>query len=225
MKRLISTIFTLLFPMFFFLPFSALGQDKPKTWIYGHNYIAAKAGAYFPTGDLDDLDFDTGFNGEIVYGYRFNPNFALEGGVGYFQSNSEVSGTITDPVIGTVTGTVDMDLWTVPVTVTAKGIYPIDNVELFAGAGIGLYFVNLDLDASGTISGGALGTISGTISTDDDDTIFGGHILAGANVNITPNVFIGIEGKYIITDEAEFFGVKFSELDGFILTGNIGIRF
>ncbi len=218
MKRIISIIFVLLISMIFFSPLSVLGQDEK-------HYVVPKLGVYIPTGDLDDAGFDTGFNGEIVYGYRLSPYFALEGGVGYFQSDAKVSGSFTDPVLGTVSGSAELDLWAIPVTLTAKGIYPLGNVEFFAGGGVGVYFVNLDLKASGMISGGALGTISGSVSGDDDDTIFGGHIVFGIDFNISPNMVYGIEGKYLITDDAEFFGAKFSELNGLIATLKIGIKF
>ena len=32
----------------------------------------------------------------------------------------------------------------IPLTVTAKGVLPLDRLELFAGAGLGLYFTALD---------------------------------------------------------------------------------
>jgi hypothetical protein len=55
---------------------------------------------------------------------------------------------------------------------------------------------------------------------------------AGINYNITPKIFVGVEGKYLWTDkvklEYEEFGahreVEF-RLDGIIATGVIGIRF
>lgn len=218
MQQVTQIVFILITSIIFFLPPSATGQDKTY-------YTALKAGAYFPSGDLDDdFDFDTGFNGEIQFGNHFMRNLALEWGIGYFESESRESGNFTDPILGTISGSADLDLWAIPVTLTPKGYFFLENLELYAGVGIGVYFVNLAIDASGTISG-PLGTTMGSISEDDDDTIIGGHVLTGANYFIASNIFIGVIGKYIFTEEAEFFNIEFANLNGFIVTGNIGFRY
>jgi hypothetical protein len=165
------------------MPLSAPAQDYL-------NYFALKAGAYFPTGDLEDDKFDTGFNGEVSYGRYLHPNFATEFGVGYLQSEDS-----------------DQKVWAVPLTVTAKGLYSMEGLELFGGAGIGLYIAQAEVG-----------------SQEDDDTVWGGHVVAGTNIDINPTLFLGVEGKYIFTEEAEFFGGK-TDFNGFTLTGNFGIRF
>ena len=60
------------------------------------NYFAVKAGAYFPEDKWDVLDLgvfeyslDTGFNGELVFGHYFHRNWAIELGVGYFQTSGD----------------------------------------------------------------------------------------------------------------------------------------
>ncbi len=53
-------------------------------------YITVKPGIYFPrSSDLDSSD--AGFNGEIAFGYRFNPNIAAEFGIGYLNTESSLS--------------------------------------------------------------------------------------------------------------------------------------
>ena len=200
--------------LIFILPFAAFGQDSP-------NYFALKAGIFSPTGDLDDGGFDTGFDGEIAYGHYFNPNFALEVGLGYYLSDASVSGF--DPVLLGSFREED-DITVIPITVTGKGIYPSGNFELFAEVGVGIYFA----DFEGVLTSSTLGTIR----VDDDDFVFGGHLGVGASYNISKNVFLGVGAKYILTSEAEFQGAALGapikiegDLNGFILTANLGFRF
>lgn len=180
MKRAVLVLGALLVLL---MPLSARAQDYL-------NFFTFKAGAYFPTGDLDDANFDAGFNGEVSYGRYLHPNFATEFGVGYLQSEDS-----------------NEKVWAIPLTVTAKGVYSLEGLELFGGAGIGLYVVQAEIG-----------------SQEDDDTIFGGHLVAGTNIDINPTLFVGVEGKYIFTEEAELFGGK-TDFNGFTLTGNFGVRF
>lgn len=115
-------------------PAAALAQMPP-------NALTLKAGAYFP--QADDVDeFDTGFNMELSYTRYFHPNFALEFGVGYF--NSEADG---------------VDLTSYPFTLNLKGVYPFMGAELYALAGIGAYYVKVEngFDENDTVFGYQLG--------------------------------------------------------------------
>jgi outer membrane protein W len=178
------------------------------------NYFVAKAGAYFPQDKWDVLDLgvfeyslDTGFNGELAFGHYFNRNWALEFGIGYFQtSGDDTFGTI-------VSSKSSMDV--MPVTLAIKGIIPADKFEIYGLGGIGAYFVWVDEKLNG-------------IKFSDQDIVFGGFLGAGVNYNITPTAFIGLEGKYLWTDKASFsdglWGQK-HKLDGWIATFNVGFRF
>jgi outer membrane protein W len=195
-------------------PLSGFGQDNL-------NYLAVKGGIYSPTGDLDDFNFDSAFNGEVAYGRYFNPNFAMEIGAGYFKSDASISGV--DPIFGGSYAEED-EIKVIPIILSGKGIYPSGNFELYGEIGIGIYLA----DFEGVVSH----TVLGTIRLDDNDTVFGVNLGVGANYNITKKVFIGVEGKYILTTDAEFqgtaLGIPFkveSDLNGFILTGNLGFRF
>lgn len=189
MKR---TFFVLVVILIFILPISALAQDKP-------NYIMAKGGGFFPTGDLDNEDIGNGFFGELSVGHYYNPNVALELGVGLLIADSD-------------TFSADLDrVWAVPVTLTAKGIVPVDNFELYAGLGGGVYYTEADLNPS----------TGDTIS--DSDWLAGGHVLLGFNYNVSQVVFFGVEGRYLFTTEAQYEDIKVN-LTGFTLTGTIGVR-
>ncbi len=213
MRRTAFTILVLSITFIFFSSFSAMGQEKPS-------YITIKAGIYTPTDDLDDADFDTGFNGEISFGHYFSPNFALEAGVGYFETDASFSGYI--PFVGFASE--DDEVTAIPITLTGKGVYPGEGFELYLGAGVGVYFANFEADAS--VSG------LGSFSFEDDDTVFGFHFLLGANFNLTEVVFLGVEWKYILTEEGKakdtFLGVPVTleaNLNGYTITGNLGFRF
>ena len=98
-------------------------------------YIAFKPGIYSPqSSDLEGSD--TGFNGEIALGYRFNPNIAAEFGIGYFNTEGEVT------VAGATMGSEKFDINVFPLTFTLKGILPYKRWEFFGLAGGGVYIVS-----------------------------------------------------------------------------------
>ena len=181
------------------------------------NYLTLKVGIYEP--ETDDLDeFDTGFNGEISIGHYFNPNLAIEFGVGYFETDA-------NEVIRAYgyTFPIDFDIDVIPITLTFKGIVPFEQGEIFAGLGVGGYYVDAELDVE---------VLGSSINLEDEDFIFGFHVVLGAQFDITETVFMGVEGKYFLTDDAElednYAGIPFEvegELDGFTVTANLGFRF
>lgn len=210
MKRVALTAFLLSFSLIFLLSSSAVAQET-------NNYVAIKAGVYAPTGDLDDADFDSGFNGEVALGHYVMPNLAIELGVGYWLTEASYSETLTDPTLGvTATMREEDEVRVIPVTITAKGVLPADMFELYLGAGIGWYFASFEADASMSVVYMDV-PYRGTGTFDDDDNVFGGHVVGGALINITERVFFGVEGKYIWTAEAEASGTAQFAVDGMIL--------
>jgi opacity protein-like surface antigen len=180
------------------------------------NYAAIKLGGYFPQSD--DLDeFDTGFNGEIALGHYFTPNIAGELGIGYFKSESDTAFGF-DPSIGLVTA--DAELTVIPVTLNVKLAYPVGGIELYALAGVGVYISEVEINAT------ALGL---GLSDSDDDTAFGFNLGLGANFNITPNVYLGAEVKYLWAEPSFSFPLFLLEgdvkIDGIQATANLGYRF
>jgi opacity protein-like surface antigen len=170
------------------------------------SYFLVKPGAYFPTGDLQDSGFDTAFTGELAIGTYYNPNLAFEGGVGYFRSSA--SG-------GSAGSSVDSHIWVIPVTATLKGVLPFRGGEVTVGGGMGVYFATMETKVSGP---------SVNFSEEDSGAVFGGHALVGVSVDISPSMFIGAEGKYIVTTKATFLDTK-TNLNGFMVTGVLGYRF
>lgn len=171
----------------------------------GNNYMAFKPGIYSPQASKID-SFDDGFHGEIAFGYKYNPNFSAEMAVGYYHTEGTYKGLES---AGIDRVNVNIDVY--PLTLTLKGGIPIEDFELYGLAGIGVHIVR----------GGKA-----------DDTVFGFHLGGGAIYNITPTWFIGAEGKYFWTGEADFedtfMGERVkekTELNGILATAVVGFRF
>lgn len=179
-------------------------------------YLNARIGAYMPQSEeLDDFGFGAGIAGEVAVGRRFTPMFAAELGVAHFRSSSDTF-TIFDPDTGTDVS-VDFDLAVTPILATAKLILPAGALEPYALAGAGLYIAKLTGNAN-------VGGFSGSVS--DDDTVFGLHLGAGAQINVTPMASLGLELRYVIA-EAEFsdFTDQSMGLEGLQISGGATFRF
>ena len=191
-----AAILSVLFSVFTFVPAHA----KPLS----PNYATLKLGGYFPQhSDLDG--FDSGFNGEISFGHIVAPGFAVEGGIGYF----ETKGDFSTPFVSA-----REKFKVMPLTLSLKGQTFFEQFEPYAEAGIGVYFIEDEI--SGTVMGS-------TTSGSNNDTQIGFHLGLGANYNMTRQIFLGLEGKYIWM-KTDTFGVDV-RLNGITLTGNIGFRF
>jgi opacity protein-like surface antigen len=174
-----------------------------------NDYFVGKLGSYSP--ESDDLNgYDTGITAEIGWGHYFSPFMALEFGVGYFQTEGNV--IVIDS--GSYYGNEEIEV--TPLTMSLKLIQPLDGwMEIYGIGGIGVYLVNDSIDA--------FSPALGSIHISDDTAAFGAHLGAGIQFNISSNVFVGGEFKYVWTT-ADLYGEDVS-LDGFRVTGNLGFRF
>jgi outer membrane protein W len=176
-------------------------------------YAAFKPGVYFPrSGDLNG--FDNGFSGGFSFGFRFNPNIAAELGLGYFFTEGEKTVVRGNSVSRYH---YDIDVW--PITLTLKAILPYKRWEFFGLAGGGMYSVSAPYDAEGYHHHPY------PYYYQDYDWIWGGYLGAGIHYNITRAIFLGIEGKYLWTEEAKFTNIDNFRLDGIISNAVIGFRF
>jgi opacity protein-like surface antigen len=196
-------LFVLMIP--FLVPIESIAQSN--------FYAAFKPGAYFPrSSDLNG--FDTGFSGGFSFGYQFNPHFAAELGLGYFFTEGEKT-------IGAGSSArqqhYDVDVW--PFTLTLKGILPFGKWDFFGLAGGGIYSVSVPYNGNGYYH------YSYPYYYNDYDYIWGGYLGAGVQYNITKRFFLGVEGKYLWTEEAKFSGVNGFKLDGIISNAVLGFRF
>lgn len=165
-------------------------------------YLLLKLGVYSPQSN-EMKDYNDGFNGEIYYGRYFHKNFSSELGAGYFKSDSK------DKLLGDVT------IKTFDILYNVKGIYRTGRLELFAGPGVGLYFTK--------------GYEFSTGSATEWKPAFGYHVLAGCNIDVSTEWFLGLEGKYFwattkdpIIPQGGTFG---THLDGLTGTATLGWRF
>jgi outer membrane protein W len=182
------------------------------------SYFVLKAGVFYPQGDLKDLN--TGFNGEIAYGYRFHENMALELGSGYLTAGN----TYRTAIDGTGLALKER-VYAIPLTLTFKGIMPVGNgFEVYGLAGGGGYYIRNH--STFTIAD------VGRVSTTDHSLSYGGFLGAGATYDMTREWFVGLEGKYLVTDRpklttnlgGEALSANF-RLQGITGAANIGYRF
>lgn len=184
------------------------------------NYAQVGVGANLPTDDLDDAEYDAGVNTAFSYGRYLGKHLIIEGSANWFAADEEFNGSTA------VAGTYDReDLLGVSVLrFTVKGELPVGPLRLFAGAGVGAYFatMNSEIDTQNL----------GSFDVDDEDEVFGAHVVAGGSYDITPRIFVGIEGLYRWTDDIDIrktvgtVPVRYKgNLDGFAITFSGGYRF
>jgi outer membrane protein W len=183
----------------------------------GSNYVVAKAGAYFPQErwsllglGVFDVNLDTGFNGELAIGHYFNKYIALEFGAGYFNTSGKETVVTT---LGSVESKPNIDV--LPVSLAIRGIIPLDKFEIYGLGGIGAYFLWAEEKVNG-------------IKFNDYDIQYGGFLGAGVTYNVTPSAFLGLEGKYLWTNNADLSDTQWHQkhkLNGWFSTFNAGFRF
>jgi opacity protein-like surface antigen len=200
--------------------FVALGTTAAAEPAQKLNYAQVKVGVLQPTSGFNDAGYDTGFMGAISYGRYLSRNLILEGAIDSSAANSDTWGR--NDSIGTYH--LKNDLWITSFLLTLKGEVPVGPVNLYGGGGVGVYVVSL---SSKVESDG-----SGDLKIDDSDTVFGAHLVAGANYDITKDFFVGVEGTYRWTGEADIqeravdIPVVYKDnLDGFTVAATFGYRF
>lgn len=191
----------------------------PATGADLNNYVVGKLGFYTPTSS-DLSGYDTGFNTEVAFGHYFTPNIAIEMGIGYFQTEGDV--TVVYPG-ATYSGNEKIEV--TPFTASLRASIPINVwLEVYGIGGIGAYYVYDRIEPSNyyySHNNYNYNYSYGHIS--DDTTAFGVHLGGGLNYNISRNFFIGVECKYVWLT-ANLYGQDVN-LGGVRGTGNFGFRF
>lgn len=156
-------------------------------------YLLAKAGGYFPVHS-DVANYETGLAGELALGYAPDPGFAFEFATGTFGVAREVGGTTV------------REARVIPVTLAIRGTVPVQRFEPYALLGGGIYLVRDEV-----------------AGLEDEAVNLGLFFGAGANLNLSSRLFLGVEGRYLVLGTNTF--DAHSRLDGIILTADLGIRF
>jgi hypothetical protein len=184
------------------------------------NYGMVGIGLNRPTGGLDDAGYDTGFATGVTYGRILGDYLVLEGAVDFFYTDQDLSGTTSVAGYYTREDTVGVS----SLMVTLKGRLPLGAVDLFAGGGIGGYYVNLNSD----IETNHLGDFD----VDEDDSLWGVHAVLGITWDMNRRIFLGGQGMYRWTDDINIdkrvgtVPVQLKgDLDGYVVTFLAGFRF
>ena len=193
------------FALFLVSAVALIGVPSPASAVeYPANYMVLKGGLYSPSDDFDlngrRFNHDDGFVAEIAGGHYFVPMFAMEMGIGYFESKAS-------PAVPPG----ETKFKVVPLTVTAKVLFPFGPVEPYGEFGIGGYITKAE------------GSETDNTFVGSTKAVFGLHAGGGVNFNITPAVFLGVEGRYLWARPS--WGGQDIKLDGFTVTGNLGFRF
>ena len=185
-----------------------------------NNYIQGQMGMFFPGSDLDDADLDEGFQSAFSYGRYLTKHLKLEGTLDGSTLDRDFVGA--NATAGAYSR--DDHLSSVGILIALKGVYPVGSFDLFGGVGVGLYSVRLESE----IDSRKLGTFD----TDEDDSVFGAQFSLGTNYNITERFYVGVEGKYLWTEDAEIsmrtaeIPIEYDgDLSGYSLAFTAGWRF
>jgi len=104
---------------------------------------------------------------------------------------------------------VDRDLWSIPLMLNGRFTVPVgEKLELYGGLGIGSFYYDADVDA-------------GAVSVSADGFLFGGDGFFGGSVHLGKSIWLGLEGKYYITEEASDLG---GGLDAFVAMLTLGFE-
>jgi len=149
-------------------------MPPPQHAVYGQPYFFAHLGVFEPNGKTEGLTFyDSGVNFDLGIGSRVSPFLAVEGTVGgYSTDKSGLTATV------------------VPLTIGARLIIPSPVIEPYLGAGLGIYFSDVDFPSVFNSAGQPVVVIS------DSDTTVGAYGALGVDAWLNPRVALNFEGKY-----------------------------
>jgi len=158
----------------------------------------------FTEDDLEDLDVDSGLYLGIEGFHEVSPNLYLGLELGY-AVNVEGDLDIDFDFDGDVDD-LDADLTYIPVEVNLKYAAELSpNFVIDFGGGVSYNYAEIDIDNFG----------------DEDEWLFGGQLFLDLNYTFDA-FFLGINGKYQITEEGDDLDVSF---DNWRIGGQIGFFF
>jgi opacity protein-like surface antigen len=164
-------------------------------------YVSAKIGKYMPgSADLDKLNAEDDFSGQLGFGYYLTDYFAVESSFGYFQTNGNINN-------------MDVNVEVFPFEIAGRLCFPVGGLEPYVTAGIGGYYVKADVTH---------------IEVDSTQIgFFGG---GGIKLNLGDRFFIGAEAKWLYLEASSpnpyYHNTSMDlDLDGVTVMGMIGFYF
>jgi len=185
----------LIFIMLFLLS-SATLYAAEKAPLGAGNLAAKFDYINFTDGDLDDADVNTGFYVGVEGYYMIVPELYLGVEVGYTNPDGNID-------------SLDTELTYVPAELNLK--YAVEAAPRLA----------VDFGLGASYGYGKFEISGGGISDSVDDWLFGGQVFTDLNYKID-RFFIGINGKYQITEEFKDYDFNMSN---WMVGGQIGIIF
>lgn len=129
-----------------------------------------KAGGYFPATKA----FEPGTGIDLAYSIKPLPYAAVDAAIGYYRAENGAAGFIS----------------TIPLTISARAILPLQYINFYTGGGVGTYFKM----AGGTTE----------IPSDHSEFSTGYHANAGIEFTASPTLSLLLEGKYVSVNQGTF---------------------
>jgi opacity protein-like surface antigen len=152
-----------------------------------------------------EADDSPGF--DIRGGYRFHPNFAIEGEVQYFTAFDLNVRNISAGGQSTKVGSID----TLVMTVNAKGYALTGRIQPYGLLGLGSMLASFDPNAEGVDS--------------EDDRTFAVRFGAGVDCYATENIVVYLEVSYLLPISDYKFGGSDPGLGGDIIPIGVGAQY
>jgi opacity protein-like surface antigen len=157
-------------------------------------------------GAEGDLDVGAGFSaGAQLWVDRVGFDYLSLGAQYLFlrQGKFEASGTVSAPGVSG-SGTVSIRPSYHTFFANAALRYPEGSINPYIGGGVGFAVSNVDVDFTGSATINGQSFTSG--SNSDSSTNFAGQVFGGVDVALTDNLYLGVSGRYILTD-SKLFGI------------------
>ena len=149
-----------------------------------------KSGYYSSSDDgLDD--------GYIILGSWMRPAsgaFSTEVEIGYLDADGSDNG-------------VDRDVWAIPFLAGGRFTIPVgQKIELYAGLGLGSFYYDAEVQTPG-------------VSVKTDGFLLAGDGYFGGDIQLGESAYVGLEGKYYVTDNTSELG---GGLDAYVVMLTLG---
>lgn len=157
-----------------------------EKYVLGNSHVALKVDYFSFTDDVfDKIDLKDGVYVGLEGYYGIMPNLYLGLEAGWVGTSNDGSVDFEGDVLDT-----DVDVNFVPIELNLKyaiDVSPAWVISLGAGVSYSWFDVKVDVDTLGDV--------------DEDDWVFGGQVFADITYKLNNQWFIGINGKYQITED------------------------